>query len=80
METRAVGRGDGEDAMVEILEGRDFEDIAGLSCRVDGQVTHNPARTVNMNLDDYPILLAFILQFFFQLYEGKQKILTSSNF
>jgi anaerobic magnesium-protoporphyrin IX monomethyl ester cyclase len=50
-----VIRGDGEDAMVEVVEGRDAKDIGGASYREGGQVVHNPARPVQMDLDAYPM-------------------------
>lgn len=50
-----VIRGDGEDAAVEVVQGRAPEDIAGASYRVDGAVVHNPARPVQMDLDAYPM-------------------------
>ena len=51
----AVGRGDGEDLMLELVQGRPWEAIAGLSWRgPDGTVRHNLPRTVEMDLDRYP--------------------------
>lgn len=51
----AVGRGDGEEVMLELVEGRPYADIAGLSYRDPaGGVTHNPPRPVEMDLDRYP--------------------------
>jgi anaerobic magnesium-protoporphyrin IX monomethyl ester cyclase len=51
----AVGRGDGEDLMLEILQGKSFSDIRGLSYREGLKVVNNIARDVNKNLDDYPM-------------------------
>ena len=48
-------RGDGEDATVEIVEGWEPKDIAGASYRLNGRVIHNDARTVQMDLDAYPM-------------------------
>lgn len=50
----AVGRGDGEETTIEILQGKPFAEIKGLSWRRDGQVVHNLPRPVEMNLDRYP--------------------------
>lgn len=59
----AVIRGDGEDAMVELLSGRPIADTAGASHRVDGSVTHNPARQVQMDLDAYPMPAYHLIDF-----------------
>lgn len=51
----AVGRGDGEELMLELLQDRPYPDIAGLSYRgPDGRVVHNVPRPVEMDLDRYP--------------------------
>ena len=50
-----VIRGDGEEAMVEVLEGKPFEAIAGGSHRKGDAVVHNDARAVQMDLDAYPM-------------------------
>lgn len=50
----AVVRGDGEQAMREIVEGVPFARIAGLSFRAGRRVTHNAARALDMDLDRYP--------------------------
>ena len=48
----AVVCGDGEQAIVEIAEGRPWSEIAGLACRGrDGQVVFNPPRD-NVPMDD----------------------------
>jgi len=50
----AVVRGDGEEAMLEVLSGQPFNRIAGLSWRDGGAVVHNPTRAVEMDLDRFP--------------------------
>jgi anaerobic magnesium-protoporphyrin IX monomethyl ester cyclase len=50
----AVGRGDGEELMLELVQGRPYADVAGLSYRDDNRVVHNPPRPVEMDLDRYP--------------------------
>ncbi len=49
-----VVRGDGEDAVVEILEGWPLERVLGASYRRDGAVRHNPVRPARVDLDSYP--------------------------
>jgi radical SAM superfamily enzyme YgiQ (UPF0313 family) len=44
-------RGEGEDALVELADGKPAETIAGLSWRERGMVRHNPARPFNTELD-----------------------------
>lgn len=51
----AVVRGDGEETMLEFVEGRPFEDIKGLSFREGGAVRHNGPRPVETDLDKYPM-------------------------
>jgi len=51
----AVGRGDGEETMLELVQGRPYGEILGLSYRDDsGRVVHNPPRPVEKDLDRYP--------------------------
>ncbi len=50
----ALVRGDGEEAIQEILEGRPFSGIPGLSFRVDGRVVHNTARATGTVPDVAP--------------------------
>jgi len=50
-----VIRGDGEEATVEVVQGRSFKTIAGGSYRKGGRVQHNDAREVQMDLDAYPM-------------------------
>lgn len=49
-----VVRGDGEEVMLEIAEGRPFREILGLSWREGRALVHNPPRPIEMNLDKYP--------------------------
>ncbi len=49
-----VVRGDGEDAMLEIVQGVPPERIAGLSYREGLVVRHNRTRPLEMDLDRYP--------------------------
>ena len=51
----AVGRGDGEELMLEVLQGKPYSGIAGLSYRENLRVINNPPRKVNKALDDYPM-------------------------
>jgi anaerobic magnesium-protoporphyrin IX monomethyl ester cyclase len=51
----AVARGDGEELMSEVLQGRSFSTIRGLSYREDLTVMNNLPREVNKNLDDCPM-------------------------
>jgi len=50
----AVVRGDGEEATLEIVEGRPYSEILGLSYRLGSRLVHNPPRPVEMDLDQYP--------------------------
>lgn len=59
----AVVRGDGEEAMREIMEGQPFSAIGGLSYRVGNRVVHNPPRTVNMDLDGFPFPAYHLVDF-----------------
>jgi len=58
-----VGRGDGEDLMVEILQGKPYEDISGLSYRKGNRVINNRPRKVNKELDDYPMPAYHLVDF-----------------
>lgn len=49
-----VVRGDGEYTMLEICQGRDREDIDGVSYVEDGRPKHNPARPILMDLGSLP--------------------------
>ncbi len=60
----AVGRGDGEEIMLELMKGVPYPEILGLSYRTeDGRVAHNPARPVEMNLDKYPFPAYHLINF-----------------
>ena len=48
---RWVIRGEGEDALVELADGKPLESIAGLSWRERGMARHNPTRPFNSELD-----------------------------
>ncbi|MGN7610908.1 B12-binding domain-containing radical SAM protein [Magnetococcales bacterium HHB-1] len=58
-----VVRGDGEEAMWEIVQGKERASIAGLCYRQEGKVQHNPARKVEMNLDRYPFPAYHLVNF-----------------
>jgi radical SAM superfamily enzyme YgiQ (UPF0313 family) len=49
-----VCRGDGEEVMREVVEGRPLAQVDGLSWRDGTTVRHNPPRLLNMELDRYP--------------------------
>lgn len=59
----AVVRGDGEEAMLEILRGRPFPEILGLSYRDGYEVIHNPPRRVEMDLDRFPMPAYHLVDF-----------------
>ena len=59
----AVGRGDGEEIMLEFAKGVAFEKIEGLSYRAHGRVVHNQSRAVNMDLDRYPLPAYHLIDF-----------------
>ena len=51
----AIVRGDGEEVMQEICRNVPLEEIAGLSFRRNGEIFHNPNRTLGAVKDDlYP--------------------------
>ncbi|MBF0143325.1 MAG: radical SAM protein [Magnetococcales bacterium] len=58
-----VVRGDGEVAMSEIVSGRPWTEIEGLSFRQEGQVIHNPPRKLVMDLDTYPLPAYHLVDF-----------------
>lgn len=49
-----VVRGEGEETIVEIAEGRDLATIAGVSFRRDGEIVHNEDRPLIEDLDSLP--------------------------
>lgn len=59
----AVVRGDGEDAMLEILHGRPFAEVLGLSYRDGNEVIHNSPRPVEMDLDRFPMPAYHLVDF-----------------
>jgi len=59
----AVVRGDGEDAMLEILHGRPFSEIFGLSYRDGNDVIHNLPRPVEMDLDRFAMPAYHLVDF-----------------
>lgn len=60
----AVGRGDGEEIMLELVNNVPFCDVLGLSYRRnDGRVVHNPPRPVEMDLDKYPFPSYHLIDF-----------------
>lgn len=59
----AVGRGDGEMLMTEVVQGVPWEKIDGLSYRVGDIVQHNKPRSVEMDLDRYPLPAYHLIDF-----------------
>ena len=51
----AVCRGDGEETMLEFVNGLDYEKINGLSFRQGNNVVHTSPRSVSKALDTYPL-------------------------
>lgn len=58
-----VCRGDGEEVMRDIVDGRPFTEIEGLSWHDGRSVVHNPPRAVNMDLDKYPFPAYHLVDF-----------------
>ena len=58
-----VVRGDGEDAMVELLQGRAFQEVAGMTWREGARVKHGLMRPVEMDLDRYPMPAYHLVDF-----------------
>ncbi|MBD3188748.1 radical SAM protein [Candidatus Bathyarchaeota archaeon] len=57
MQCDAVCRGEGENVMVSLVEGKDWKEIEGLSFRDrehGGIITHNPDQSVPVDLDALP--------------------------
>lgn len=46
--------GEGEKTFLEILEGKDWNEIKGIVWRKNGSIVHNPVREYIKNLDDIP--------------------------
>jgi radical SAM superfamily enzyme YgiQ (UPF0313 family) len=59
----AVCRGDGEETMLEFVEGREPGQIPGLSYRRGNRVIHNPPRPVDGELDRYPFPAYHLIDF-----------------
>lgn len=59
----AVVRGDGEEAMLELVQGKAYKAIAGLSFREGERVVHNLGRPVVMELDKYPLPAYHLIDF-----------------
>jgi radical SAM superfamily enzyme YgiQ (UPF0313 family) len=59
----AVVRGDGEAAMIEVLSGKPFSDVKGLTYREGHRIVHNPPRPVEMNLDCLPFPAYHLVNF-----------------
>ena len=58
-----VVRGDGEEPVRSLLEGKSFSTIPGLSYRVGNGVQHNPAQQINNDLDRYPFPAYHLVDF-----------------
>lgn len=48
-----IVRGEGEETIVELAEGKDLTDIPGISFRHEGTIAHNPNRPLG-DVDQYP--------------------------
>ena len=59
----AVCRGDGEELMRDVLDGKPFADIEGLSWRDGESIRHNPPRPLTMDLDRYPFPAYHLVDF-----------------
>lgn len=60
----AVGRGDGEEVMLDLVQGKPYETIKGLSYRgPNGTVIHNLPREVETELDKYPFPAYHLIDF-----------------
>src|SRR5262245_14135637 len=58
-----VVRGDGEEAALEIVQGRPFAEILGVSYREGVAVAHTMPRPVRMDLDSYPMPAYHLVDF-----------------
>lgn len=47
-------RGEGEETLLDLMEGKDPKNIPGLSYRSDGRIIHNPFRPPILDLDTLP--------------------------
>ncbi len=59
----AVGRGDGEKVMLELVRETPYPAIPGLSYRWNGRVRHNPVDAASTDLDDYPFPAYHLIDF-----------------
>ena len=59
----AVVRGDGEEPMREIVEGKPFSEIIGLTYREGATVKHNKTQPINPDLDRYPFPAYHLVNF-----------------
>lgn len=59
----AVGRGDGETVMLDLVREVPYPDVAGLSYRDNGRVVHNALAPEAADLDDYPFPAYHLIDF-----------------
>jgi radical SAM superfamily enzyme YgiQ (UPF0313 family) len=59
----AVVRGDGEEPVRALMEGKPFSSILGLSYRDGNQVRHNAVQPINPDLDRYPFPAYHLVDF-----------------
>lgn len=59
----AVVRGDGEEPVRAIMEGKPFSEIRGVSYRVGRSVRNNPVQELNFDLDKYPFPAYHLVNF-----------------
>ena len=58
-----IVRGDGEETMLEIVEGEERSNITGLSYRENGTIHHNGPRSVEKDLDSFPLPAYHLVDF-----------------
>ena len=58
-----IVRGDGEEPMRQIVEGRPLSEIDGLSFRMGKVIHHNKPSKINMDLDQYPFPAYHLVDF-----------------
>lgn len=59
----AVVRGDGEEPMVEILQGKPLSEVRNVSYRDGRRLVHNPNRPIEKDLDKYPLPAYHLIDF-----------------
>ena len=59
----AVCRGDGEELMLEFVQGKPWKDILGLSFRYERRVVHNSPRPAEVDLDKFPFPAYHLINF-----------------